>query len=194
VNAGRKTTMLACALCVVPILFAAWASSLWVAVGLISLATAAHEGWSANLFTLVSDMFPRRAVASVAGIGGFAGSVIGMMIATATGYLLQWTGSYTSVVFVTASAYQIALATIHLLAQDLKPARLQEDDEQAPAGTRVPGLAGALEPSRGCYRALVGAAYGIRRPVPSFAVATMAYILAAGQFKRAELIQLYGDD
>ena len=129
VNAGRKTAMLGCALCVVPILLAAWASSLWVAVGLISLATAAHQGWSANLFTLVSDMFPRRAVASVVGIGGFAGSVSGMMIATATGYLLQWTGSYVPVFFVAASAYLIALAAIHLLAQDLKPARLQEDHE-----------------------------------------------------------------
>ena len=68
------------------------ASNLWVAVGLISLATAAHQGWSANLFTLVSDMFPRRAVASVVGIGGFAGSLGGMMIATATGYLLAVDG------------------------------------------------------------------------------------------------------
>src|SRR5438309_9174290 len=60
----------------------------------LSLATAAHQGWSANLFTLVSDMFPRRAVGSVVGIGGFAGSTAGMLIATVTGYLLQWTGSY----------------------------------------------------------------------------------------------------
>ena len=75
VNAGRKTAMLACALGVVPIVLVVRAPSLWGAVGLISLATAAHQGWSANLFTLVSDTFPRRAVASVVGIGGFAGSV-----------------------------------------------------------------------------------------------------------------------
>jgi ACS family hexuronate transporter-like MFS transporter len=85
VNAGRKTAMLLCALCVVPIVLAVRASNLWAAVGLISLATAAHQGWSANLFTLVSDMFPRRAVGSVVGIGGFAGSLAGMMIPTATG-------------------------------------------------------------------------------------------------------------
>jgi ACS family hexuronate transporter-like MFS transporter len=127
VNAGRKTAMLVCALCVVPILLAARASSLWVAVGLISLATAAHQGWSANLFTLVSDTFPRRAVGSVVGIGGFAGSVSGMLIATATGYLLQWTGSYVPIFFVAASAYLVALAVIHVLVPDLQPARLQEE-------------------------------------------------------------------
>ena len=104
VNAGRKTAMLVCALYVVPIVLAARASSLWVAVALISLATAAHQGWSANLFTLVSDTFPRPAVGSEVGIGGFAGSVSGMLIATATGYLLEWTGSYVPIFFVAASA------------------------------------------------------------------------------------------
>jgi ACS family hexuronate transporter-like MFS transporter len=126
VNAGRKTAMLACALCVVPIVLAVQASSLWVAVGLISLATAAHQGWSANLFTLVSDTFPRRAVGSVVGIGGFAGSLAGMMIATATGYLLEWTGSYVPIFIVAASAYLVALIVIHALVPDLDPARLQD--------------------------------------------------------------------
>ncbi len=129
VNAGRKTAMLACALAVVPIVLVARASSLWVAVGLISLATAAHQGWSANLYTLVSDSFPRRAVASVVGIGGFTGSAGGMMIATATGYLLEWTGSYVPIFFVAASAYLIALAVIHILVPDLRAARLQEAQE-----------------------------------------------------------------
>jgi ACS family hexuronate transporter-like MFS transporter len=132
VNAGRKTAMLVCALCVLPILLAARASNLWVAVGLISLATAAHQGWSANLFTLVSDTFPRRAVASVVGTGGFAGSVSGMMIATATGYLLQWTGSYVPVFFLAASAYLIALAVIHVLVPDLREARLRDAKGQQP--------------------------------------------------------------
>jgi ACS family hexuronate transporter-like MFS transporter len=126
VNAGRKTAMLVCALCVVPIALAARASNLWVAVALISLATAAHQGWSANLFTLVSDTFPRPAVGSVVGIGGFAGALSGMMIATATGYLLEWTGSYVPIFFVAGSAYLVALAVIHVLVPDLQPARLQE--------------------------------------------------------------------
>ncbi len=67
-----------------------------MAVGLISLATAAHQGWSANLFTLVSDMFPKNAVGSVVGIGGMAGDVGGMIVSTAAGYLLMQTGSYVS--------------------------------------------------------------------------------------------------
>ncbi|HZE70471.1 MAG TPA: MFS transporter [Pyrinomonadaceae bacterium] len=125
VNAGRKTAMLICALCVVPIIFAARATSLWLAVGLIALATAAHQGWSANLYTLVSDTFPRRAVGSVVGIGGFAGATSGMLIATVTGYLLQWTGSYVPIFFVAASAYLFALLVIHLLAPRLEPAKLE---------------------------------------------------------------------
>lgn len=126
VNAGRKTAMLVCALCVVPIVFAVRASSLWTAVGLISLATAAHQGWSANLYTLVSDTFPRRAVGSVVGIGSSMGAFGGMLIATVTGYLLQWTGSYVPVFFVAASAYLCALAVIHLLAPRLEAAKVEE--------------------------------------------------------------------
>lgn len=126
VNAGRKTAMLVCALSVVPIIFAARASNLWVAVALISLATAAHQGWSANLYTLVSDTFPRRAVGSVVGIGGFAGSLSAMFVATATGYLLQWTGSYVPIFFVAAFAYLFALALIQLLAPKLEPAKMEE--------------------------------------------------------------------
>ena len=70
------------------------AGNLWLAVGLIGLAAAAHQGWSCNLFTLVSDMFPRKAVGSVVGLGGTAGAIGGMLIAKLTGYLLQATGSY----------------------------------------------------------------------------------------------------
>ena len=73
------------------------AKELWVAVALISVAAAAHQGWSANLFTLVSDMFPRQAVGSVVGFGGMAGAVGGMLIAKLTGYILQATGSYVPV-------------------------------------------------------------------------------------------------
>src|SRR5262245_4547969 len=94
VNAARKTTMLLMALSVTPIVFAAGASGVWVAVALVGLAAAAHQGWSANLYTLVSDTLPRRAVASVVGFGGMAGSIGGMLIATATGWILQTTGSY----------------------------------------------------------------------------------------------------
>ncbi len=124
INAGRKTAMLICALSVVPIVFAAKAANLWVAVALIGLATAAHQGWSANLFTLTSDMFPRRAVGSVVGIGGMAGAIGGMLIAKVAGYLLEWTGSYVPLFSFAASAYLVALVVIHLLVPRLETANV----------------------------------------------------------------------
>jgi ACS family hexuronate transporter-like MFS transporter len=124
VNAARKVTMLACALAVVPIVFAPWVESLWGAVALIGLATAGHQGWSANIYTLASDMFPRRAVASVIGFAGMAGAVGGMLIATATGYLLQWTGSYWTLFALAGSAYLVALATIQILVPRMQPAEV----------------------------------------------------------------------
>ncbi|KRA33570.1 MULTISPECIES: MFS transporter [Rhodanobacter] len=123
-NRARKGAMLACALCVVPIVFAANARHMWVAVALIGLATAGHQGWSANLFTLASDLFPRRAVASVVGIGGFAGAVGGMLIATFAGFLLQATGSYVPLFIMAGSAYLLALLAVHALAPRLQPASL----------------------------------------------------------------------
>ena len=123
-NAARKIAMLTCAVAVLPIAFAAGARELWVAVAIISLAAAAHQGWSANLFTLTSDTFPRQAVGSVVGLGGMAGAVGGMLIAKLTGYILQATGSYVPVFLIAASAYLIALAVIHALVPKLEPARL----------------------------------------------------------------------
>jgi len=114
INKGRKTVMLICALLIVPMVFAS-AVPEWWAVLLIGLATAAHQGWSANLFTTVSDMFPRRAVGSVVGLGGMAGSVGGMLIATAAGFILQFTGSYVSLFIMAGAAYVIALFVFNLL-------------------------------------------------------------------------------
>lgn len=122
VNRARKTTMLICALCVVPIVFASQVSSVWSAVALIGLAAAAHQGWSANIFTMASDMFPGSAVGSVAGIGGMAGAVGGMLIATVAGYVLQLTHSYLPLFMIAGSAYLVALLAVHLLAPRLEPA------------------------------------------------------------------------
>ncbi|MFY8269072.1 MAG: MFS transporter, partial [Terrimicrobiaceae bacterium] len=124
VNLARKATMLLCALAVTPMLFAARVDDLWTAVALVSLAAAAHQGWSANLFTLVSDVFPRQAVGSVVGLGGMAGSIGGMLIALAVGEILQKTGSYALIFGVAASAYLVALLVIQLLAPRLEPVRL----------------------------------------------------------------------
>jgi ACS family hexuronate transporter-like MFS transporter len=123
-NRARKTAMLICALCVVPIIFAASGVGKWTAILIISLAAAAHQGWSANLFTLTSDMFPRRAVGSVVGIGGMAGAVGGMFIAMLVGAVLQATGSYVLIFFIAGSAYIVALLLIQLLVPTLKPAEV----------------------------------------------------------------------
>jgi ACS family hexuronate transporter-like MFS transporter len=122
VNRARKTTMLICALCVVPIVFASQVSSVWSAVALIGLAAAAHQGWSANIFTMASDMFPGCAVGSVAGIGGMAGAVGGMLIATLAGYVLQLTHSYLPLFIIAGSAYLVALLIVHQLAPRLEAA------------------------------------------------------------------------
>jgi len=121
VNRARKTAMFVCAAAVTPIVFAAQTDSLWLAVALISLAAAAHQGWSANIFTLVSDTFPRRAVGSVVGFGGMAGAIGGMLISKVTGYLLEFTGSYLWVFVVASTAYLAALLVIHLLMPRIEP-------------------------------------------------------------------------
>jgi ACS family hexuronate transporter-like MFS transporter len=124
VNAARKTAMFTCAACVVPVVFASQTSNMWVAVALIGLATAAHQGWSANIYTTASDMFPKRAIGSVIGLAGFAGAVGGMLIAKFTGYVLDATGNYLLISLVAGSAYLVALLVIHLLVPRLEPAEV----------------------------------------------------------------------
>jgi len=125
VNAARKTAMLVFALAVVPIIFASRTDNLWVATLLVALAAAAHQGWSANLFTLASDTFPRHAVGTVVGFGGMAGAVGGMLIAKLTGFILQTTGSYLPVFLIAGSTYLLALAIVHLLMPKLEPVVLK---------------------------------------------------------------------
>ena len=126
VNAGRKTAMLVCALSVVPIVFASKVADMWSAVLLIGLAAAAHQGFSANIFTLVSDTVPRKAVSSVTGIGGMAGAVGGMVIAKIVGWVLDATNKNYLVPFLMAGfAYLIALAVIHLLLPRLQQMEIE---------------------------------------------------------------------
>jgi MFS transporter, ACS family, hexuronate transporter len=124
VNAARKWAMFLCSLSVLPIAVVYRLSGLWPAALLIGLAAAGHQGFSANLYTLTSDLFPSRAVASVAGIGGMAGAIGGMLIAEIVGHVLQWTGSYMVPFFIAASAYLVALLFIHLLSPKLIPAQI----------------------------------------------------------------------
>ena len=119
VNAARKTAMLVCAICVLPVTFAVRTDDLWTATWLIALAAAAHQGWSANLLTLPADTMPGRAVASVVGFGGMMGAIGGMIMATYAGQVLQTTGSYRGIFALIGGSYLFALLVIHLLAPRL---------------------------------------------------------------------------
>lgn len=121
VNASRKTAMLVCALAVTPIMLAARTANAWLAVGLIALAAGAHQGWSANIYTLASDMFPRGAVGSVVGFASMAGAIGGMLVAKVVGYTLQRTGSYVPVFLMAGLAYLVALAFVQTLVPRLAP-------------------------------------------------------------------------
>jgi ACS family hexuronate transporter-like MFS transporter len=117
---ARFAAMLLCALFVVPIFTASSAKSVGAAIALISIAAGAHQGWSANLFTTASDMFPRAAVGSVVGIGGMAGSVGSALFAFFAGHVLQLTHSYASLFAIAATVYLVALLVLQLLAPDLR--------------------------------------------------------------------------
>ena len=121
---ARMAAMLFCALSVVPIFLVAYVNNEWASIALLSLATASHQGWSANLFTTVSDMFPRNEVASVTGIGGTAGAIGGALIAAAAGLILQYLHTYAPLFFIAASAYVIAWFFILVLAPGLKKAEI----------------------------------------------------------------------
>ncbi len=133
ITRARKTGMLLFALLVVPIFAVTWVGD-WTAVLLIGLAGAAHQAWSANLFTTVSDMFPKQAIASVTGIGGLAGAVGGMIFPFFTGWLLDRfagahnvTGGYTVLFGICAAAYLVAFAINHLLAPRFVPFEMEAD-------------------------------------------------------------------
>jgi ACS family hexuronate transporter-like MFS transporter len=123
-NSARKLTMLICAVAVLPVAFAGMADNVWTAVLIIGIATAAHQGFSANLYAMPGDVFPRSAVGSVVGIGGMIGGFGGMAMAKYAGYVLDKIGSYTPIFVVAASAYLIALLVIHLLSPRYEPAKV----------------------------------------------------------------------
>jgi ACS family hexuronate transporter-like MFS transporter len=126
VNRSRKTTMLVAALLIVPTILAPSAGSLWAAIGIVALAAASHQWWSATLMTTPSDMFPKEWVGSVAGIGGCAGMLSAFFFQRLTGALLQATGgNYAPVFAMLGFAYLCALALFHLLVPRLEPASLQ---------------------------------------------------------------------
>jgi ACS family hexuronate transporter-like MFS transporter len=115
VNRARKMTMLLASAIVMPVMFAMFAETLWLAVAILGLATAGHQAFSANLYTFPSDVFPKQAVASVVGIGGTAGAVGAMLMAKYAGWVLGSIGSYTPIFVVAGLVYVLALGSIQLL-------------------------------------------------------------------------------
>lgn len=137
VNAARKTAFLACALSVVPVIIAPRAADVWTSVLLVGLAAAAHAGYSANLYTIVSDTVPRKAVSSVVGIGGTAGCLGMIVFSTLIGQVLDWTEAvygekdYLIPFLIAGSAYLIATAIIHLLLPRLEPMTLPTTKQES---------------------------------------------------------------
>jgi ACS family hexuronate transporter-like MFS transporter len=125
-NKGRKMGFLVCAVFALPVMLVPYTDSMWLATGLIAIAAGGHCGWSANIFSLVSDIFPGKATASVTGIGGFAGAVGGAIIAQVVGRLLQNMGGegYYIPFLIASVGYFIALAIIQLLIPKIRPLTL----------------------------------------------------------------------
>jgi ACS family hexuronate transporter-like MFS transporter len=119
---ARVAAMLVCACLVLPVFLINNLNSEWAAIAILGVAAGAHQGWSANIFTTASDMFPRSAVGAVVGIGGMAGSVGGALLATFTGHVLQRTHSYSLLFIMASSVYLIALLLMNLLAPKFRRA------------------------------------------------------------------------
>jgi ACS family hexuronate transporter-like MFS transporter len=122
INRARKTTLFLAALCAVPLLFVLQVGNPLIVVLIIGFGTAGHQAFSSNIFTMISDLYPRRAVATVAGMGGAAGALGGILIAQATGWTLELTGSYWPILIYAGLAYLIAFTVIHLLVPRMEPA------------------------------------------------------------------------
>ena len=118
-----KITLLICALIILPVSFVAVTESKWVAIFLIGLAAAGHQAWSANIFTLVSDVFPKKATASVVGIGGMIGAVAGIIADKALGSVLDQAGNsgYFWAFLIAGSCYLIILGLVHLIMPKMTP-------------------------------------------------------------------------
>ena len=128
VNKARKITMLICSALVLPVVYSAITGDKWVAAVLITIAASAHQAWSANVFSLAGDMFPRRVVGSVTGLGGMIGAMGGMALFYVTGKVLKQTGNYLPVFVMASLAYVVALLIVHLLVPKLAPAQIEEPE------------------------------------------------------------------
>ena len=121
IDYARKTTILMCALIVLPVMMVAQVANLWLAIALISLAAAGHQGWASNIFTIVSDIYPKNAVGSMIGLSGFMGAVGGALSASFVGVLLESTGSYLLIFSLASSVYLINWIILKITIKEIKP-------------------------------------------------------------------------
>ncbi len=121
VDFARKTTILLCALIILPVMLVSKVQDMWLAVSLIALAAAGHQGWASNIFTLVSDIYPKKAVGSMMGLSGFAGAVGGALSASFVGLLLNTTGSYFLIFLIASSVYMVNWLIIRFGIKEVKP-------------------------------------------------------------------------
>jgi ACS family hexuronate transporter-like MFS transporter len=123
VNRSRKTTLLICAIVILPVVFATQTDNQWVSVVLIGLAASGHQAWSANVFTLASDVFPKKATASVVGIGGMIGSLASIAANFGLGHVLDNSGKigYTFAFLIAGSMYLVCLLVVHLIMPRMTP-------------------------------------------------------------------------
>lgn len=124
-NRARKTAALLCAICAVPVVFATHTRNVWLATSFFALAGAANQGWSATMFTVVSDIFPKRAVASVVGIGGMFSSIVSVGFSWLVGNILQNTGTYDKILLLCGGAYVTTWVIFHLIVPQIKPIEIQ---------------------------------------------------------------------
>jgi len=121
IDFARKTTILICALIVLPVMMVSQVTNIWLAVILISLAAAGHQGWASNIFTIVSDIYPKQAVGSMTGLSGFAGAIGGALSASFVGLILEGTGSYFLIFLVASTVYLINWLILKLSIKEIKP-------------------------------------------------------------------------
>lgn len=121
INGARKVSLLVCALAVVPVFLAPFAPTVWLAVLIVGVAGSAHQGWSANLYSVVSDTMAKEAISSVVGLGGFVAYFTGGFVNGLTGMMLQRTGSYVPVFAYFSGMYLLSLLALQVLVPTIQP-------------------------------------------------------------------------
>ncbi len=126
IDFARKTTILICALAILPVILVSQIENLWLAVGLIALAAAGHQGWAANIFTIVSDIYPKTAVGSMMGLSGFAGAIGGALSASFVGLILETTGSYIFIFGIASVVYLLNWGILKIFVRDIDTLKIKD--------------------------------------------------------------------